>query len=151
MKYPSSFANAAFSVVGLAVGLVALACSPNDTIDRDLGPVGTGGVAVEPGAGGAGGVSATGGNSGGGVGGVGGGAMGGMAGLPPAPVSCGEVMGWMAGGDYKEGTRVAAGSPARLYECLPWPNSGWCPMAAYEPGKADGFWKDAWKDVGPCP
>jgi hypothetical protein len=74
--------------------------------------------------------------------------------MPPPTnpgVACGMAQPWMADGDYKDGTQVTNGTPPHVYQCLPFPNSGWCPMSAYEPGKAGAPWMDAWKDVGPCP
>ncbi|WP_085538636.1 glycosyl hydrolase family 18 protein [Burkholderia pseudomallei] len=53
---------------------------------------------------------------------------------------------------YKEGTKYSAGdivsNHGKLYQCKPFPYSGWCSGAAsaYEPGK--GFaWTDAWTFV----
>ncbi|MBK5071540.1 lysozyme [Budviciaceae bacterium CWB-B4] len=45
---------------------------------------------------------------------------------------------------YKAGTRVL-GKDGSIYECKPYPYSGWCSQAAwaYEPGKGVN-WKDAW-------
>jgi hypothetical protein len=74
--------------------------------------------------------------------------------MPPSTdpgVACGMAQPWMADGAYKEGAQVTHGTPPHVYQCLPFPNSGWCPMSAYEPGKAGAPWMDAWKDVGPCP
>ena len=118
-------------LVCLVAGIFGLGgCGPNDTIDRehDVGSAG----------------GATGDVTGLGTGGA-------PAEPPPPAVSCGEAKPWMVGGAYKEGSLVAAGSPTHLFQCRPWPNSGWCPMAAYEPGKPEGYWKDAWTDHGPCP
>jgi hypothetical protein len=76
---------------------------------------------------------------------------------PPMPpptnpgVACGMAQPWMADGTYKDGSQVTHGTPPHVYQCLPFPNSGWCPMSAYEPGKDGAPWMDAWKDVGPCP
>ncbi len=56
---------------------------------------------------------------------------------------------YMENGGYQEGSRVQnAGS---LYECRPFPNSGWCNGAAwaYAPGTG-AHWEDAWTLVGPC-
>jgi hypothetical protein len=71
---------------------------------------------------------------------------------PPAPAAdCAGAQPWRGGEPYKDGTRVTHGTPAHVYECKPWPFSGWCPMAAYEPGKTDTPWSDAWIDLGACP
>lgn len=67
------------------------------------------------------------------------------------PVMCGDIPAWMADVKYADGAKVANGSPPKIYQCLPWPRSGWCPISAYEPGKPRGPWMDAWMEVGPCP
>src|SRR5438046_10351528 len=59
--------------------------------------------------------------------GAGGGAGAPSGGGAPPGVVCGEVEPWVPGGPYKEGMRVTHGSPAHVYECKPWPFSGWCP------------------------
>jgi hypothetical protein len=75
------------------------------------------------------------------------------AGANPAPaaVSCGDAGPWKGGEAYAAGKRVTHNTPMHIYECKPWPFSGWCPMAAYEPGKTDAPWTDAWIDLGVCP
>lgn len=59
---------------------------------------------------------------------------GGQAGAHPA---------YKAGATYKAGDIVTHGGD--LYQCKPFPNSGWCSVApqAYEPGRG-WAWKDAW-------
>jgi hypothetical protein len=74
------------------------------------------------------------------------------AAMPVNPgVACGMAMPWTADSDYKEGAQVTHGTPPHIYQCRPFPNSGWCPMSAYEPGKDGAPWMDAWMDAGPCP
>ena len=141
-------------LVLLVCAQLAQACGPLDVVDRSVGGPLPGGAS---GAGGAGDIGAGGasggstGQAGGAAGGQGADAGGAGGGPPPPPVACGEIMPWMAGGPYKEGERVAAGNPTHIFECRPWPNSGWCPMDAYEPAKPDGPWADAWTDTGVCP
>ena len=62
--------------------------------------------------------------------------------------SCTGVAAYMLGKVYTPGER--AQSSGRLYQCRPFPNSGWCGISdAYSPGT--GFaWMDAWMLVGPC-
>lgn len=71
------------------------------------------------------------------------------AGAPP--VMCGDIPAWMPDGKYTEGSKVANGFPGKIYQCLPWPRSGWCSISAYEPGKPSGPWVDAWMEIGACP
>ena len=66
-------------------------------------------------------------------------------------VACGSAQPWSASHSYKEGDQVTHGAPPHVYQCKPWPYSGWCTNSAYEPGKAGGPWQDAWVDLGPCP
>jgi hypothetical protein len=54
-----------------------------------------------------------------------------------------------AAGSYAAGAQVQNG--INLYQCKPYPYTGWCggEAAAYAPGS--GFaWTDAWTLVGPC-
>ncbi len=64
--------------------------------------------------------------------------------------SCAGVAAYMEGKVYTGGERAQNGG--RLYQCRPFPNSGWCGLSAngaYAPGT--GFaWMDAWTLVGPC-
>src|SRR6266542_2262031 len=48
---------------------------------------------------------------------------------------------------YSGGDRVQNNGSA--YECKPFPYSGWCAQAAYEPG-ATPYWADAWTKAGDC-
>jgi hypothetical protein len=56
---------------------------------------------------------------------------------------------------YAQNNGYAAGSTVknndRIYECRPWPYSGWCNSAAvaYAPGTGT-VWQDAWIDKGSC-
>ncbi|CAA0099559.1 Chitin-binding protein CbpD [BD1-7 clade bacterium] len=58
------------------------------------------------------------------------------------------------GGDarYASGVRVfqSRGTPGAqgVYECLGYPNSGWCQQRAYAPA-VSGAWGQAWRKVGP--
>jgi hypothetical protein len=72
-------------------------------------------------------------------------------GPPPAPAGACNADPWRPGEPYTDGNRVTNGTPTHVYECKPWPFSGWCPIAAYEPGKTGAPWEDAWLDVGACP
>jgi hypothetical protein len=51
---------------------------------------------------------------------------------------------------YDAGARVFSLRDLRVYQCRPWPNSGWCSIGAYEPGGPLGFWPDAWVPLGYC-
>ncbi len=52
-------------------------------------------------------------------------------------------------GGYVEGSQVQ--NDGNLYECKPWPFTGWCNGAAdaYAPGSGS-YWEDAWILVGEC-
>ncbi|PSV58787.1 M66 family metalloprotease [Photobacterium sp. GB-3] len=58
---------------------------------------------------------------------------------PPAP---GEYPTYQAGTVYQQGDIVRA-SDEQLYQCKPWPNSGWCSSASYAPASS-AYWQDAW-------
>ena len=47
---------------------------------------------------------------------------------------------------YEGGDKVTMGSI--VYQCRPWPNSGWCSMNQYEPGGVNS--NDAWTILGYC-
>ncbi|MDA9556581.1 DUF5011 domain-containing protein [Vibrio sp.] len=49
---------------------------------------------------------------------------------------------YQAGTAYEAGDRVVA-VDGNAYECKPWPYSGWCSSASYEPAVSD-YWGDAW-------
>ncbi|WP_414448994.1 glycosyl hydrolase family 18 protein [Burkholderia sp. 22PA0099] len=97
--------------------------------------------AADAGHGGAG----NGGESGGGSGGAGGSGSAGSAG--GAGGAGGDYPAYQSGSQYKAGDVVS--NLGKLFQCKPFPYSGWCSMApaAYEPGK--GFaWSDAWTSFG---
>ena len=56
---------------------------------------------------------------------------------------------YVENGGYQGGSRVQ--NVGSLYECRPFPNSGWCNGAAwaYAPGTGN-HWEDAWVLIGPC-
>ncbi|USH01902.1 DUF5011 domain-containing protein [Grimontia kaedaensis] len=58
---------------------------------------------------------------------------------PPPP---GEYPSYKPGAAYQEGD-IVKGQDGKLYQCKPWPNSGWCSNPSYAPGKTS-FWQDAW-------
>jgi len=62
---------------------------------------------------------------------------------------------YSSGADYEEGDRVS--KDGLVYQCKAHPQSGFCPVAAYEPGTSIGsgsqtveYWKEAWSIVGHC-
>ena len=63
----------------------------------------------------------------------------------PEPTPPGEHPLYQAGTAYKEGD-IVTGSDEQLYQCKPWPNSGWCSSPSYEPGTS-AFWRDAWNKL----
>jgi hypothetical protein len=72
--------------------------------------------------------------------------VGGVGGSGAVGAQCSNVPTWAAG-SYEGGARVR--NAVSLYECKPFPYSGWCGMPAYAPGA--GFaWTDAWTLIGPC-
>lgn len=54
----------------------------------------------------------------------------------------GDYPAYVPGTDYKAGDKVSHNGSD--YECKPWPYTGWCKEAAYEPGHANGNWVNAW-------
>jgi len=73
--------------------------------------------------------------------------VGGCDGAPDAS-DCSAISDWTLGKQYPGGSRVESGG--NIYECKPWPFSGWCGIgSAYEPGVGIA-WQDAWTLVGPC-
>ncbi len=58
------------------------------------------------------------------------------------PPVLGEYPDYQAGVAYQEGDTVT-GADGALYQCKPWPNSGWCASAAYAPAIST-YWQDAW-------
>lgn len=76
---------------------------------------------------------------------------------PPRPdfssavaASCADATPWQSGKQYQAGDSVVHGEPTRKFECRPWPNTPWCWLPDYEPGK-HLFYDDAWIDRGACP
>jgi chitinase len=64
--------------------------------------------------------------------------------------SCADAKPWAEGTPYQEGDPVVHGDPRRKFECRPWPNTPWCWLPDYEPGKYLHY-EDAWIDRGRCP
>jgi predicted chitinase len=65
-----------------------------------------------------------------------------------AVVSCNGAARYAAGTVYQGGARVQ--NRGSLYQCRPFPYSGWCGIGGgYEPGAGD-YWQDAWTLVGTC-
>ena len=156
---------------GLVLALmVELACSPTpvrrgrgSSVDSgatatDGGDAAAGGGIGGLGGGGAdsGGTGGSGGDGSGGTGGAGGdepdaGGSGGTAGSGNGGASgCSDIPPWKPGA-YKGGDRVSNGTPPHQYRCKDFPYEGWCGNVAYEPGKPDAPWMDAWDDLGRCP
>ncbi|EHN69070.1 M66 family metalloprotease [Aliivibrio fischeri] len=63
----------------------------------------------------------------------------------PTPPPSGEHPLYQAGTSYKEGD-IVMGKDEQLYQCKPWPNSGWCSNPSYEPA-VSAFWQDAWNKL----
>ncbi|RYU67482.1 DUF5011 domain-containing protein [Aliivibrio finisterrensis] len=63
----------------------------------------------------------------------------------PTPPPSGEHPLYQAGTSYKEGD-IVMGKDEQLYQCKPWPNSGWCSNPNYEPA-VSAFWQDAWNKL----
>ena len=63
--------------------------------------------------------------------------------------SCSGVASYVAASPYVAGSQVQ--NIGNLYECKPYPYSGWCSGAAwaYEPG-VGAYWADAWNLLGAC-
>lgn len=62
---------------------------------------------------------------------------------------CTNLTTYTENGGYTAGNTVK--NSDRMYECRPWPYSGWCNSAAvaYAPGTGTN-WQDAWIDKGSC-
>lgn len=50
---------------------------------------------------------------------------------------------------YAEGEKVK-GEDGYVYECKPFPYSGYCGQAGFEPGKVGSAWTEAWTLLGSC-
>jgi hypothetical protein len=55
---------------------------------------------------------------------------------------------FMTGVEYKEGDRVEVNN--NVYKCKPFPYSGSCGQAGFEPGSPSSSWKEAWTLLGSC-
>jgi hypothetical protein len=62
--------------------------------------------------------------------------------------ACEEPVPYALGQRYAEGARVER--EGKVYACKPWPYSGHCGQAGYEPGTGQA-WQDAWTTASPCP
>jgi len=51
---------------------------------------------------------------------------------------------------YGPDTTIFSLRDLRVYRCMPFPQSGWCTLGAYEPGLEIGYWRDCWIPVGYC-
>lgn len=60
-------------------------------------------------------------------------------GVTPPP---GDYPPYQAGHSYQAGD-IVVGNDSNLYECKPWPYTGWCASASYAPGDSL-YWQDAW-------
>ncbi|MDB5258518.1 MAG: Chitinase, partial [Chitinophagaceae bacterium] len=62
---------------------------------------------------------------------------------------CTNLNQYIENNGYQPGSTVKSND--RIYECRPWPYSGWCNSAAvaYAPGTGT-VWQDAWIDKGSC-
>ncbi|MGR5239170.1 M66 family metalloprotease [Vibrio alfacsensis] len=58
------------------------------------------------------------------------------------PPPSGEYSEYQVGNAYQAGD-IVKGEDEALYQCKPWPNSGWCSNGDYAPGSSN-FWQDAW-------
>ena len=68
---------------------------------------------------------------------------------PPSGGACSGVAAYVTGTNYAAGARAQNGG--NLYQCQPYPNSGWCGQsaAAYAPGTGSA-WTSAWTLVSSC-
>ncbi|WP_028025963.1 hypothetical protein [Enterovibrio calviensis] len=62
-----------------------------------------------------------------------------------SPPPGGDYPAYVAGTSYLEGDRVT-GADSNIYECKPWPFTGWCASASYAPGDSID-WSDAWEKL----
>ncbi|KJF93660.1 immunoglobulin-like domain-containing protein [Photobacterium angustum] len=53
-----------------------------------------------------------------------------------------DVPAYEAGKAYQAGDQVL-GTDGNVYQCKPWPYTGWCANASYAPGSSQ-YWADAW-------
>lgn len=72
---------------------------------------------------------------------------------PPGPFTlfnCYALKSYVLDAPYNAADRVFSLRDLRVFQCRPWPNSGWCSIGAYEPDGPLGFWPDAWTPLGYC-
>ena len=72
---------------------------------------------------------------------------------PEGPLTlfnCYALKAYVLDAPYAAGDKVFSLRDLRVYQCKPWPYSGWCPIGAYEPGGPLGFWPNAWTPLGYC-
>jgi len=73
--------------------------------------------------------------------------------VPQGPltlIDCYQFGAYKPGNSYNAGDRVFQLRDLRVFQCRPWPNSGWFSIAAYEPDGKTGYWPDAWTPIGYC-
>jgi len=59
-----------------------------------------------------------------------------------------SIADYVPGAFYKAGDQVQ--NIGKIYQCKPWPYSGWCQKAAYAPGSSY-YWTSAWTLIGDVP
>jgi hypothetical protein len=72
---------------------------------------------------------------------------------PPGPTTrhnCYVIPRYAPNVAYMAGDRVFKIDDLRVYQCRPWPYTGWCSQQPYEPGGPTGYWPNAWIHVGYC-
>jgi hypothetical protein len=69
---------------------------------------------------------------------------------PLTAINCYLYAAYKPGTAYTDGARVFQLRDLRVFECKPWPYSGWCSQDAYEPDGPTGYWPDAWTPIGYC-
>lgn len=70
-----------------------------------------------------------------------------VGGKSQAVVSCDGIAAYQSGTTYAPAARIRHNGS--LYECKPWPASGWCQSSGYEPG-IGAAWQDAWALIDSC-
>jgi hypothetical protein len=67
----------------------------------------------------------------------------------PATNNCTSISQYVENGGYSDGSKVQ--NAGGIYQCKPWPYSGWCNGAAWAYGPGTGaYWADAWIQMGTC-
>ncbi|HEY2901222.1 MAG TPA: hypothetical protein VGL59_11645 [Polyangia bacterium] len=69
---------------------------------------------------------------------------------PLTAINCYLYAAYKPGTAYTDGARVFQLRDLRVFQCKPWPYSGWCSQDAYEPDGPTGYWPDAWTPIGYC-